>query len=588
MKKILNHFQMKVSIVISFCIVIFFYNCSQSPSETTELKVADFGAIPNDGKNDTPAILSAIEACRDKKSVKLVFEFGTYDIHGGQKDEKERFQPSFDVKNINNLTIEGNGAELIGHDYSSMFHFSECNNLIIQNLTVDWDPVPFTQGKVVNVGDGHVDLEVLPPFTAQAGRRTDGLLGYDPELRRMARRYTDHYQKGDAKVSEVIQSGVMRVFIGQHDRFAGVLPPVGKHIIVRHQIYGNQSIQFSQCNNIQVEHITIYSNPGMGVTGRSCRDVSIRHLNVMIRPGSGRWMSCTADATNFSGCRGTLVMENCLFEGMGDDATNVKSGSYMVVAERLDDRRLSISSGRRGGIPRSIEIGDKLELSGEDLVPYTTLTVQSAEPDEEENSLIVELTSELPERTVKGNIVGNASSCPSLRIRNCTVIRSRARGYLIKTRDAIIEDCIFQDVSATAIIMNADLTTWWEAIGSHDVIIRNNRFINCRFEPAVVSGVIECLTNPGSQPAPAGVHQRITIENNIFQGTDGNALKIGSADGVVIANNIIDQPEAEAILIYNSRNVSITGNKLTNCEVGLKIGDGCEPATIQTENNIGF
>jgi len=135
--------------------------------------------------------------------------------------------------------------------------------------------------------------------------------------------------------------------------------------------------------------------------------------------------------------------------------------------------------------------------------------------------------------------------------------------------------------------MNADITTWWESIGSHDVIIRNNRFVNCRFNLDVIRGVIECLTNPGGQSAPPGVHQRITIENNIIQGTDGISIKIGSVDGMVIANNI-DQPKNEAIFVYNSRNIQITGNKLTNSKLGLKIGDGCEPATIKVENNTGF
>jgi hypothetical protein len=561
------------------------YNCSKV---TLEIKVTDFGAVPNDGKNDAPAILSAIEACKGKQIAKLVFPSGTYDIYGGQKNERGRSQSSLDINNVKNMTIEGNGSEFIGHDYSTMFHFTDCHNITINNLTIDWDPLPYTHGKVVKVDSNYLDIEVIAPFTAQAGRRTEGLLGYDPELHRMARRYTDHYQLGYEKTSEVMRPGVMRLFIGRQDRFKGVLPPVGKYIIARHQIYGYQAFQFLKCSKVQIENVNIYSNPGMGLIAAQSRDFLIRHLKVMIRPGSGRWMSTTADATNFSGCRGTIVMENCLFEGMGDDATNIRSGSYQVVAERLDDRRLSISGGKRGGIPTSPEVGDKLELSGEDklLLPYATVTVRSVEIDKKEKRLVVEFSDKLPERIGKGDIVGNASSCPSVRIRDCTVIRNRARGFIIKTRDVIIEDCTFQDVSVSPIGLETDINAWWEAIGSHDVIVRNNRFIDCRFEPGYLSGVIESHTM--SQTAPAGVHQRITIENNIILGSDKNAVKIGSTDGVNIINNIIDQPKEEAILIYNSRNIRINGNKLTNSKMGLKIGDGCEHATIKVENNIGF
>ena len=85
--------------------------------------------------------------------------------------------------------------------------------------------------------------------------------------------------------------------------------------------------------------------------------------------------------------------------------------------------------------------------------------------------------------------------------------------------------------------LEADINAWWEAIGSKDVIIRNNRFIDCKFESEYLQGVIESHTM--SKTAPAGVHSNITIENNIFLGSDGNIIKLGSADGVNIINNII-------------------------------------------------
>ena len=45
-------------------------------------------------------------------------------------------------------------------------------------------------------------------------------------------------------------------------------------------------------------------------------------------------MSATADAAHFGGCKGTVSLEDCTFEGMGDDGVNVKSGLYLTVVER--------------------------------------------------------------------------------------------------------------------------------------------------------------------------------------------------------------------------------------------------------------
>jgi hypothetical protein len=102
-------------------------------NEEIVIKAADYGAFPNDGKNDVPAILAAFEACRGKQNVSLVFEFGVYDIQGGSESESGRSQPSFDIKNIHDLTIDGNGAEFVGHEFSTMFYFTECHKRLVKN-----------------------------------------------------------------------------------------------------------------------------------------------------------------------------------------------------------------------------------------------------------------------------------------------------------------------------------------------------------------------------------------------------------------------------------------------------------------------
>ena len=558
-------------------------------AQSSIIKVTDFGALPGDNKDDTPAIISAVKACKHKKNPKLVFESGSYDIYGSQKNERGNFMPAIEINSINGLTIEGNGSELIGHNYSTMFHFTGCRNITVNKLAVDWDPLPYTQGKVVLVDTAFIDIEVLAPFVAKPDLHTEAILGYEPEKHRMVRKITDHYQLGFEKTTEVARPGIMRLFTGRQDRFAGTMPSVGNYIIARHHVYGYQSFEFIKCNDVKLENVTIYSNPGMGVTGEECHNINIRHLKVMIRPGSGRWMSSTADATHFRACRGAIVMENCLFEGMGDDATNVRSSEYLLIAEQLANNKLVLKTGNRyGQDPLPPQIGDKLELSSSavPLIAYATLTVRSVEVNEKKKIVVVGFSERLPEKVRIGDMVGDASSCPVLRIRNCTVIRNRARGFVIKTRNVIIEDCTFEDITECAIALETDVNAWWEAIGSRDVIIRNNRFIDSKFEPGYLHGVIESHTM--SQTIPAGVYQRITIANNIFLGSVGNIIKIGSAEGVNIINNIMDNSEEEAIFLYNSRNIRINGNKLSNCKVGLKIGDGCDKASIKTGNNTGL
>ncbi len=577
---------LKILSSLSLLAVLVFYSCTDT---ITIIKARDFGAIPGDGRDDTPFIQAAMEACRAHKRSKLVFEPGTYDIHGSKKDDRGNYKPAIEVTEVDNLTLDGRGSEFTGHDNATLMAFTACRNLNISDLSVDWDPLPFTQGKVIVSDTDYLDIEVLPPFVAKSGLRTEAILGYEPDKSRMARRFTDHYQLGFEKTTEVIGQGIMRLFIGRSDRFAGRMPSVGQYVIVRHQVYGYQSFEFVKCSEILVHNVNIYSNPGMGITGDECRNISLDHLRVMIRPGSGRWMSCTADATHFAGCRGMLAMENCFFEGMGDDATNVRSGHYLLVAGRPGNKMLILKTGYRYGDDLTPpEPGDILELSSKEklLLPYARVTVSSVKLNVQDKALEIRVREELPEQTVAGDVAGDASSCPVLRIRNCTTIRNRSRGFIIKTRDVVIEDCTFEDITECAIALESDINAWWESISASNVIIRNNRFINSKFERGYLHGVIESHTM--SQVAPAGVYRQITIADNIFLGSESDIIKIGSADGVNITGNIMDHPEDEAIMLYNSRNVFISGNKLTNCVTALTIGAGCDSATIKCENNTGF
>ena len=68
-----------------------------------------------------------------------------------------------------------------------------------------------------------------------------------------------------------------------------------------------------------------------------------------------------------------------------------------------------------------------------------------------------------------------------------------------------------------------------------------------------------------------------------------SAISVNSADGVLIKNNTIDAPDKAAIVVDLSRNVEITGNKLTNApEDALKIGDNCDRSSVTIAENTGF
>ena len=73
---------------------------------------------------------------------------------------------SISILNASNLTITGQGMDktfLIGCNPILIFLALYCQGLKITSLSIDYDPLPFTAGYVVNVDNKYLDVEVVPP-----------------------------------------------------------------------------------------------------------------------------------------------------------------------------------------------------------------------------------------------------------------------------------------------------------------------------------------------------------------------------------------------------------------------------------------
>ncbi len=521
------------------------------------VRVGDFGAVVDDEQNDAEGIQRAIEALA-KEGAKLVFEKGRYDVRRVDGGGRRRGGRALEVTGFSGLTIEGNGAELVGGAAGQLMAINGCTDLTIRGLSTDREPLPFAGGKVLSADNEakSFEVEMVEGDEAKAGLSVGGVLGYDPEKMRFAYHGFDWGQWDFDNRTELVRDNVMRVFV-KYD-----VPRVGTWVNLRYEVYGGNGFSVYGSERVTFEDVTIYCTPGMGLYAGGCRDMTLRRFRVMRRPGTKRWMSATADATHFVGCRGRITMEDCVFDGQGDDATNIHD-MYMVVVERTGDTKLRLRGGKRGGAPRNLQAGDKLEIGGGDnpLVPYVTLTVKSAAADDELRTTDVEFEESVPERVEAGDLVGNASACASVRISGCRMRDNRARGFLIQTRDVVIEDCEFEGISASAIQITSDTDRWWEGVGARNVTVRDCRFKECNFGAARRKGVIDIYGELGGRQGPRlagpGVHRDITIEGNVFEKADGWGVHVCSADGVVLRGNKFIEPTEGAVLVEKSENVQI-------------------------------
>jgi parallel beta-helix repeat protein len=338
--------------------------------------------------------------------------------------------------------------------------------------------------------------------------------------------------------TELIAPQVLRVHLNRE-----IPVPEGKLLVLRHKVYVDNVFCFHRCADVTVSNVTVHAAPGMGLVGELTTNITLRRFNVQIRPGSGRLMSTTADATHFAGCKGSVSLANCLFEGMGDDGVNIKSGLYLTVRQRVDDHTvLGQHNLKMAALP---DTGDTLEMAHTDtLSPFASGTVREAAMEPGEGNMHrVRFEAPLPAELRAGDVLGNASRVARLRMARCTVRANRARGVLCQTRDAVIEDCTFQNCTGAGVMVLTETVHFHESIGTRDVIVRNNRFENCNRGAASAEAALCALAylKEFAYPAKPGVHRNMTLEGNRIVGTDESGIFAVGVDGLTLRKNTIEQ-----------------------------------------------
>src|SRR5437868_3329932 len=141
-----------------------------------QLTIGGFGAVADDGKDDTVAFTAALAKLVPSAGASLELGPGTYDLATRATPPDGMSPPLLVIKDARDVTIDGHGAQLVCHDFATLFWFQNCRGLTIRNLSIDYDPLPFTAGQMIAQGDGYVDLRIEPHHPLNAGLRAESLL----------------------------------------------------------------------------------------------------------------------------------------------------------------------------------------------------------------------------------------------------------------------------------------------------------------------------------------------------------------------------------------------------------------------------
>ena len=112
--------------------------------------VADYGAVA-DGTTDAiePVRRALREAVAWDGPVQVVFDEGVYRVIGAEGE-----RTCFEIHLATDLVVRGTGTKteiVVADPRKSCFHVAACQRVRLRDLTIDYDPLPFTQGTIIAV-----------------------------------------------------------------------------------------------------------------------------------------------------------------------------------------------------------------------------------------------------------------------------------------------------------------------------------------------------------------------------------------------------------------------------------------------------
>lgn len=510
----------------------------------------------------TPIVREAIESINEK-DVKIVLEKGTY-----------RFRPDYAMDQFCSITnhgnglkkiafllegldaveIEGNGSELIFHGQMAPFQFIDCKEVSAQNMSIDWD-IPFTFAGVLvdyNAEEGWRDIKPYTEgfnWTISKGQlmfpNIDGFnymylgstLPFDAVEKRVVHGGQDQHSRPTKVVK--LKNGNLRFY-----EKLKYYPPIGSVFNSkgdRHNDRYAPAFQVKYCSDVTFDNLVVHHALGMGYLFERADNIKILNSGVYLNEPTQRVVSSTADATHFANCKGDILIENCRFENMLDDGTNVH-GTYVVVDKVLDKKtvRVELKHFEQLGF-RFAGVGDEMWFIHSPHVDKASEGVVSAVNTVNDRFIELTFAKAVPASLKAGDLIENKTWNPTFTMRGCTIRDHRARNIVLKTPlKTVIEDNDFSSMMSS-VLFRGESFFWYESGIVEDVLIQNNRFEYCAYNGRN-HAILNITPRLGKGFNQDELYDRnIRFVNNTVKTFDNLVVWADRVDGLLIEGNTIEK-----------------------------------------------
>jgi hypothetical protein len=548
-----------------------------SAAEPHMLNAVDFGAVPNNGLDDRPALQRALNAARDNDgAVVLQVPPGVYHLDLEQ-DQANTY--ALIIRDTNGLTIEAEGVEFIVRSpITGFMRMVNSANITLRGFTIDYDPLPFTLGKVVEnlpAEDAFI-IEPLPGYPEPDHWQFSAASGWgyflDPDPSTPGKLAANLPNVVFERAMIRLPDGRFRIEFNQGTgrRLRSMQPGTLFTRIVKI----NQLFIADACSHLRFENITSYASPSGHYVGNNSEHVTIINCRALVR--EGRMKGGNADGIHFQNTRGPFIVRDSIIDGISDDGLNLYQKPHFVI-DRRGEREFRISAraatflGRPGA--GAFRVGDRLHAFNDYTGECHGFGV-IAEMDRATgwSTMVADWDFPTDPETWKQIGLYNDRFASDVEITGNTFINSRRFGVYLKSHRAVVRQNQFINLSASGIVAMND-TGHGEGGFSHDVRIENNLIQNCGFSANFAQNnhwhsiAVFAQIKPHEVINTPDLHSNFSLVNNrIIDSPRGIFLQ--SIDGVQVRNNRFQPapgqpvPDAFPLHIDACSNVEASNNRV--------------------------
>lgn len=490
----------------------------------------------------------------------IVIPPGRYRVSANGKSYHLRFNE------LNNITIVADSVEMICTETVQAIQITNCTNFKLQGITVDYDPLPFTQGEIVALSSDKkmLTIDLIDGYSTILNG--DKVEIYDPETGELS---TSTYYGA----TYTVDTQPRRVILTKPSNFnlATSHEEVGDIVVIGSK--GNKIIPHGivpdMCTGLVLQDVVLYSGTMFGFFEKNCKGSKYINCKIDRRPlateikqrGVRRMRSNNADGFHSKHAEVGPSYVQCTSRYNGDDGIAINGNFHVITASA--GNQLSVV-GKAGNTP-NLAVGDSVELvsyTGERL-PNAKITkietgpaLSAAEKQFLQNQTFYAEsgnTYKAPNvyyvtinRSVvlpMGSLINSANRIGNgFEVRNCTIGSNRSRGIIVKASNGIITGNTLTDNWGQAIKLAPEYV-WLEAGSGSNVTVSDNIISGCH------DASIAVYANGGNEAtAPVGAHNNIQITGNSINGSSNPAIAVTSTSKLTLKDNTIASPNNDLLV----------------------------------------